>query len=109
MNLYESISNNINADRKKDILEDIIRYHKEYDIYKNEVSEMYIRIIGLCATMFNEEIDFNFLKYLYDHATWENIELKDMIKVYLTSKGIKDEVEDFEKLVDLTTEYIEKL
>lgn len=107
MNLYESISNQLsNNTDKKEILEVMNSLTTTFEENKNKREELYVRIIGLCPKVFNEEIDLFLLRYLYLSADVENIKPSEMIETYLISKGCKDETNDFSKLVELIIEYI---
>ncbi len=104
MNLYESISKSINE--KKDTMEVITKAKEEYTTYVNERDDLYIKIVGLCPTITEDDDDvLDFLRYLRGYLMLENIHPRDAIETYLISKDYKDKTEDFDKLVDLIIDF----
>lgn len=105
MNLYESISKSIN--KKVDTMEVITRAKEEYKNRANDRNDLYIKIVGLCPAITEDNDDLlDFLEFLYDYVTMENMFARDVIGTYLISKEYKDKAEDFDKLVSLIMDFI---
>lgn len=104
MNLYESISKSISE--KKDKMEFIAKVEEEYKSYVSIRDDLYIKIVGLCPSI-NQNVDvLDFLEYLYNSVSDDNIFPIEIIETYLISKDYKSKTEDFDNLVSAIMDFI---